>query len=378
MNLLFFSTSGFSWGGSEILWSKTVKLALSEGHTVAISIFDFDQQHESINELIELGAIPYFRRLYYPGILKRVKKKILNVFLGEGRKYTYNNELLNFKPDHLFFSLAGGNEIVEDEKDLFLFIKQLNVPFSVFYHSNLEKNSLSGCQKDLFRFVLLKSKYNFFTSKFQIQLIEDEIGIELQNSKVLSHPLREIEINEVNLGSDQEINMCIIGNIVFRWKGHDILINILSKMEWKNLNWKLNIYGEGSDKDKLKEMVIKHELLDRITFHGYQSNINEVFKKNHIVLIPSRKDSGPIVMYEAMMASLPVVGSYMGAMCDKIKTMENGVLANGPNEADFETAMSFAFENIESSKNWGAAGRRQMLIDYDFNSHVTLLNYLKS
>jgi len=376
MNLIFFTTSGYKWGGSEILWVETAKLALSNGHNVAISIFDFEEQHEKINELIQLGAVPYFRRRFYPKISKRIKKKVLNFFLAAGKKYTYNDELNNFQADHVFFSLSGGCEIVEDEEDLFVFVKQMKIPFSVFYHSNLNKNQLTKQQKDNFRFVFSKAEYNFFTSKFQIELLEEELGCQLENAKILTHPLREIKKVELNIEKVSEIRMCIIGNIVFRWKGHDMLISILSKSKWRELHWVLNIYGHGADMQELKNLVIKNGLINRVSFHGYSDDINYVFANNDIVIIPSRKDSGPIVMFEAMLAALPVVGTFMGAMKDVIKTGENGVLANGVNEEDLENAISFALENTGNWEKWGQAGRSQMLMEYEFHPHIKLLELI--
>jgi glycosyltransferase involved in cell wall biosynthesis len=376
MNIVFFTTCGYRWGGSEVLWTRTAKEALKNGHNVAISIFDFEEQHEKINELIHLGAVPYFRRRFYPKISKRIKKKVLNLFLSEEKKYTYNNELKDFLPDHVFFNLAGGNEIVQDEKDLFIFIKQIKTPFSVFYHSNLNKNQLTNSQKENFRIVISKAKYNFFTSKFQIKLIEQEIGIQLKNSQILTHPLREIKKVEKNIEIATEVRMCIIGSIVFHWKGHDMLINVLSKSKWRNLLWVLNVYGEGANMQELKKLVIENGLNHKVNFHGYSNDINDVFASNDIVLIPSRKDSGPIVMFEAMLAALPVVGTFMGAMTDKIKTGENGVLANGVKEEDFEKAISFAWENHDNWEKWGKAGRNQMLMEYEFDPHIKLLELI--
>jgi glycosyltransferase involved in cell wall biosynthesis len=374
MNIVFFTTCGNKWGGSEVLWARTAKEALKNGHNVAISIFNWDTQHESITELIELGAVTFFRRPFYPNLSLRLKKKFLNLFLPKGNKFTYNNPLFKFQPDHIFFNLAGGNEIIEDSEDLFIFIKQLRLPFSVFYHSNLNKNQLTSIQKRSFQFVISKAKQNYFTSHFQIKLIEDEIGILLKNYFILCHPLRVIRPSVFK--QLDVIRLCVIGNIVYRWKGQDILINILSKPHWRNLKWHLNIYGEGDDKENMKNLIVQNKIEDKVTLHGYEKDINTIFSKNDLVIIPSRKDSGPIVMFEAMLAGLPVVGSKMGVMPDYIIHGKNGALADDIDEESIEMAMAFAILNKDKWQLWGDNARNQILDKYDFNPHITLLKII--
>jgi hypothetical protein len=62
---------------------------------------------------------------------------------------------------HIFFNLAGGAEIVEDSKDLFIFIKQTKIPFSVFYHSISTNNEYDEITKVNFQFIINKSIKSF-------------------------------------------------------------------------------------------------------------------------------------------------------------------------------------------------------------------------
>ena len=66
MRIAFITTCGFPWGGCEQLWTRTAALALSEGHEVLISVFDWPEQHPVIRSPEGAGARLLLRRRYYP------------------------------------------------------------------------------------------------------------------------------------------------------------------------------------------------------------------------------------------------------------------------------------------------------------------------
>lgn len=153
-------------------------------------------------------------------------------------------------------------------------------------------------------------------------------------------------------------------------------MKILANEKWLSRNWVLNLFGKGEDEFYLKELAIQLEISKHILFHNFTNDIENVFKENHLVLIPSRKDSGPIVLFEAMLAARPVVGSYMGAMPDYIVSEETGVLAKGISENDFEEALETAWINRDKWAAWGINGKKLLESKYDFQPVKTLLNQI--
>ena len=373
MKLAFFTSIGFPWGGSEILWAATAKEALQQKHEVLISVFDWPHQHASIEALKTKGAKFIYRRRFYPDVCTRVKKKLFNRFLPSGKKYTYHDYLKTFKPDHILFNLAGGDEIATDTKDLMVFVQQTKIPFSVFYHSLSEQNYLSETIAENFIFVLQKAHYNFFTSQMQINLLQQHLGCSIDNARIINHPLRNIKVPAATRVDKVVYNLCIIGSLVTRWKGQDMVIRILAKDHWRSLNWHLNIYGDGADKEALLNLISEKKLTDKVTLHGHTEDVNNIFAENDMILIPSRQDSGPIVLFEAMLAAKPVVGTYMGAMPDYITNYTTGVLAKDTTENEFENALEAAWNYRYQWEEWGKAGREKLLSSYDFEPHKTLL-----
>lgn len=375
MRIAFITTCGFPWGGCEQLWTRTAALALSEGHEVLISLFDWPEQHPVIRSLEAAGARLVLRRKFYPPAAVRIRKRMMNVLMPAGRKVTYHDEVLAFRPDHVLFSLAGGDEIASDPGDLMVFVRQLKVPFTIIHHSMTIGHVYPKITCDLFAEIFSMARHSLFTSRFQLDLYRQQTGDPIQNGQVIAHPLPDIPATPLP-DDDETIRFAIIGSLVTRWKGQDMVLSILSREMWMGRDWQLDIYGTGEDEALLRSMTDSSVIRDRVFFRGHSSDIGTVYAGHHLILIPSRQDTGPIVLFEAMLAGRPVAGTPMGAMADYISDGTTGVLATGLSENDFAAAMERAWQSRSQWAEWGRAARACILNTYDLQPDRTLLDLI--
>lgn len=375
MRIAFITTCGFPWGGCELLWTRTAALALSQGHEVLISIYDWPEQHPVIRSLEASGATILLRRRFFPKLPIRLQKKFLNLFLPASRKITYHDAVLSFRPDHILFSLAGGDEIASDPDDLMLFVRQLKIPFTVIHHSMTIGHTYPESTCTLFAEVFARASHSLFTSRYQLELYRQQTGDPILNGRVVAHPLPEIPyvpLPEMSV----VVRFVLIGSLITRWKGQDMVLSILSKWPWTEREWQLDIYGSGENEYTLRSFVETSVIRDRVFFHGHSSDIANVYGEHHLVLIPSRQDTGPIVLFEAMMAGRPVVGTPMGAMPDYIEDGRTGVLSSDLDEGSFAEAMERAWMSRSEWPHWGISAREKVLKSYDLQPERTLLKML--
>jgi glycosyltransferase involved in cell wall biosynthesis len=375
MRIAIITTCGFPWGGCEKLWTSAAELALSEGHEILISIFDWPQQHPVIRSLEASGAKLLLRRRFFPRLSVRIRKKIFNSFLSEGRKMTYHDAVLDFRPDHILFSLAGGDEIASDPADLMVFVRQLNVPFTVMHHSMTIGHVYPKTTRDLFGEVFASARHCLFTSRYQLELYREQTGDPILLGQVIAQPLPAINYNPPP-DITGTIHFALIGSLITRWKGQDMVLSILSRSPWIERDWKLDIYGAGEDEYDLRSQVSSSVIRDRVIFHGHTQDIGVIYTRHHLVLIPSRQDTGPIVLFEAMLAGRPVVGTPMGAMPEFIEDGRTGILSSGIDEASFGEAMERAWESRLDWASWGITARERILKSYDLQPDRTLLDLL--
>lgn len=375
MRLAFLTTCGFPWGGSELLWTATARRALAEGHEVLASVFDWPRQHETIHELVRLGARLHLRRRFFPSLLQRIRKKGINRIRPSSRQATYHDYLLGFRPDHILFNLAGGDEIAIDP-DLMAFVRQTTIPFSVFYHNVTPDYTYPAALAANMRSVFHLSRHSLFTASQQLGFYRLQTADPIVNARVVHHPLRPIKPGPYPELDGGPVRFCLIGNIVCRWKGQDIVLDTLSAPLWRDRDWVLDLYGIGEDAAMLAERCERAGLADRVRFPGYQSDVATILADHHAVLIPSRQDTGPIVLFEAMQAARPVIGTPMGCVPDYLEDGITGFVAPSIDVIGFAETLERAWAARERWRDIGEAARVQLALRYDPHPEKTLLDLM--
>jgi glycosyltransferase involved in cell wall biosynthesis len=87
-------------------------------------------------------------------------------------------------------------------------------------------------------------------------------------------------------------------------KGLDLAIKALSNIKDKKvLDFQFHIYGEGDETyiNRCKKMITLLKLEDEVIFHGKSENLEKEYKKNHVLLMPTRmREPFGLVLIEAM------------------------------------------------------------------------------
>jgi glycosyltransferase involved in cell wall biosynthesis len=104
-------------------------------------------------------------------------------------------------------------------------------------------------------------------------------------------------------------------------KGPDIFLQMAKS--WQNdSELSFHCYGGGPMMENLANMHCKN-----LTFHGFQSNMNAVWKNIDVLVISSRQEGMPMVAIEAMMRSIPVICSPVGELPTLLKNNIRGVVS---------------------------------------------------
>jgi glycosyltransferase involved in cell wall biosynthesis len=100
----------------------------------------------------------------------------------------------------------------------------------------------------------------------------------------------------------------------------------------KDLNIKLNIVGKYSAKDsyfrKMQKYIDRHNLRDRIEFHGFieREQLARLYRESSLYVHPSLMEGYGMVLAEAMSFGMPIVASSAGAIPELIEDGINGIL----------------------------------------------------
>lgn len=130
-------------------------------------------------------------------------------------------------------------------------------------------------------------------------------------------------------------------------KNLELLIDTFALLHTKYPDYRLHIYGDGSQKEKLKAMVKQMGLKNEVIFFDFTANVHEKVLNDAIFVSTSNREGISNSMLEAMAIGLPVVCTdcYGGGAKAMIEDGKNGLLV----PMDDKFALLDAIEKIVKS-----------------------------
>lgn len=136
--------------------------------------------------------------------------------------------------------------------------------------------------------------------------------------------------------SKLEKNIILAVGRLEKQKNFSSLIRLFSKVVKKHPDWILEIYGSGSEKNKLIEDIKRYHLVNNVFLKGSVKDITTVLIDSSMLVVTSQYEGFGVMIIEAMSCGLPVI-SY-DCPCgpsDIIQDEENGFLVPVNDEETF-------------------------------------------
>jgi L-malate glycosyltransferase len=377
MRLAFISTSFLKWGGSEVFWYKTAKEALQLKHKVLISIYHQTDIHPYIKDLEKAGAIISLRRNELDYTKSSFPFKQINYLINKKLDNQSFKDVLKFKPDNVTISLTNTFDFVWHKK-LEAFLLNTNIPFYLVSNFNDEHKVLPFNEIINSRIIFKKASGVVFASFRNWGVAERQIAMEIPKEKttVLRAPSNIEKIEYINYPQLSKVTFCSLARFEVTYKGQDILFQVLSKDQWKERDWILNLYGEGEDEKYLKELAIFYGISDKVFFKGYHNDLRAVWKENNMLLMPSLAEGTPIVLMISMLCGRSAVVTNVAGNGELISDGVNGFVAESATPESFANAMEKAWINLIDWEKMGKIAFNTALEKLDLYPEKTLMNLI--
>ncbi len=361
--------SGSPWGGSEELWYRVAKCAIEEDIDVTISIKKWYSRNLKIDYLEKSGAKIIEREEASKLFINLMIQKVLNKFFGKLKSKTWNWIDTDFKGTVLI-NLGGPDDFLA-YNDLIEYLNLNRIKYSIIQQFNFEHIVYDSLTRGIVRDFYKNAQNSYFVSERNLITTQRSICCNLENSYVISNPanLNSFDLIEYPKIVDGEINLACVARLDCMFKAQDILISVFSKDKWLNRNWKLNFYGDGKDLPYLKELVDYYNLNSRVTFHGHVQNVVDIWKDNHILILPSLAEGTPLSLIEAMVCGRPAIVSDVGGNSELIEDGINGFIVPASNVKQCELTIEKAWQNRDKWQDLGLEARKQVLNKINFDSH---------
>lgn len=189
-----------------------------------------------------------------------------------------------------------------------------------------------------------KEDYNLAMKKMKAKKIYYIPGVGIDINKYLNIDIDKSEKRKELGISKDEIMILSVGELSKR-KNHEIVIRALAEIKETNVHY--FIAGRGKLKNYLLDLCKKLNVLNRVHFLGFRSDINELCIVSDIFCFPSKQEGLPVALMEAMICGLPIVCSDIRGNTDLVKHKVNGFLCDLNSVDEFKDSIEELINNTD-------------------------------
>lgn len=179
--------------------------------------------------------------------------------------------------------------------------------------------------------------------KFSYSLIKN-LSVQSQQMKISIEKSHEIDMNKVIViyppvrldgvlqhnrqPSSKIIKFIFIGRIE-KVKNLNLILESLYRLKTESgiSNWSLDVYGNGTEEQNIKDLVLKLDLEKNVTFRGITNKVQEVIFAADWMLLSSESEGFGLVIVESMLGGTPVISTKVGIAEEIIISNKNGFLS---------------------------------------------------
>jgi len=351
--------SGNPWGGSENLWAAMAQQALSAGHQVAVSTIAWPHPAEQLKDLRQQGATLWRRPGGWRSRLQRRCEPRLG--LPSLRK------LLRWRPEVVCFNLSGSYDLFSSHLwALPPLLERHGIPYVILSQANGDAAAriLSGNRRRIAADIYTAAARVVLLSHVEIEMVERQLAVALPRAVVGRNPVNSTSADALQWPESKVASLACVGRLQVRHKGQDVLLAALATATWQQRDWQLSIYGDGPDRAYLEDLAEHYRLRPRIHFRGYQADVEEIWRRHQMLLLPSRIEGVPATMVEAMLAARPCLVTDVGGMREWID-QETGYLAEAPTPLALGRALQRALGERDRWSHLGSNAREKAFRMYD-------------
>ena len=135
------------------------------------------------------------------------------------------------------------------------------------------------------------------------------------------------------------------------------LDDLIRAMQWLP-GTELMLVGDGPERPALEQLARTLRLDGSVTFTGWREDARDLLAELDVVALPSRSESLPLVIVEAMLAELPVVATDVGSVAEAVQDGVTGVIVPIGSPRALASAVQSLRDDPELRRRMGAEARR--------------------
>jgi glycosyltransferase involved in cell wall biosynthesis len=286
-----------------------------------------------------------------------LSQKALRHF-GQARKPAPSKALLGFKPDLVVVN-TDSYAWVADET-LVASLNTLQAPYVVVLHGagGFFEDDIRPRARTLYA----GARTVCFVSQYTQRMVSRHLAMPLGNAKVIRNPVNQsvdVDNPPVFPFLNGPIVLATMSRLNCYTKGHDHLLEALASPEIMRMDYKCLIYGDGSHRNYIEELISYFGLSGRVQLQGFADQIPLAWRQAHVHVLPSITESAPIALVEAMLCARPSLATRVGGVSEWLVDGQHGYLIEKANHWNLVVGLKKVFENRSRLEDMGKAAHRR-------------------
>lgn len=323
--------------GCEKLWIAVVASLVRKGWLAGVSMQPGEEIQDSrLRQLIDSGQLELRVRNSELGrILDRLKYRVLGV---TSVRQTMN-WLKKFMPDVVVLNQACNIDArywmtaCREFKYRYVTISQCAAE-SIWPEDDHIDELLLGFQGAI---------KNYFVSHKNLDLTRRILGTDVANAEVCGNFYQVDYDVELPWPETTTLQFACVARLHPSSKGQDLLFDVLAEPQWRDRDFHLNLFGKGPNERSLRRLAMSLQLNEKVTFCGHLNSPEEIWKRNHVLVLPSRYEGKPLAIIEAMLCGRPVVTTDVAGNAEYIDHGVSGFVASDATTAALRIALEDAW-----------------------------------
>lgn len=343
--------SAVPWGGSEELWSRAALHLKQLGNRVSACVLGWAEMPNRLRDLESAGVELFFRirlaRTFPARVWHRLKRGTPEVAMA-GRAAAW---LLKQAPDLVCISMGNSQEGLQ----WIGLCRQLGLRYAILVHGVYEVSWPDDRLAEEMATLFHGARKCFFVSQHNLDLFQDQIAASLPDAGVVRNPFNVPFDPDLEWPAAEPFwRLASVGRLEPATKGQDLLLRVLSAERWKRRNLKVSFYGSGESFGAGVRKLAERYVPGQVDFQGHVSDVPQIWRSNHALIMPSRCEGMPLALVEAMLCSrMPIVTDIAGHS-ELVSHGFNGFLAKSPSVKHLDAALEEAWQRRDE---WQAMGR---------------------
>ena len=248
---------------------------------------------------------------------------------------------------------SGHPAIPYRDRDLNRLLNAHRGPRVFIVQGNAEWFISGQAERDALRALYRSARRIICVSHDNAELLQRQLTSTLPVT-ILPNPIRTRMEHQLPWpGDSEEVRFATVGRYDVFSKCQDRVLEALATPEWKSRNWRLDLFGSGSDTRYIQDVIGYFGLEDRVRLCGYQRDFMKIWRDHHIHILISRGEGLALALIESMFCGRPAVVTRTGGNHELLRDNKDGFVSVGNDPEIIRETLERAWSNRQRWQEMG-------------------------